>query len=141
MSIPSFRRLSLLLLLFLALTVPRVTAAGQSRDVRQPVASQAAPADLLGHLWSFLANIWLKSGCYIDPSGRCTPQTATPVRQGDEGCYIDPDGRCATHLAAPPASTSQPKSGCYIDPNGGCTPRTATLDEGCYIDPNGRCLH
>jgi hypothetical protein len=123
MSIPFFRRLSVLLLLVLALTVPRATAAGQSRDVRQPeMAAQAAPADLLGHLWSFLANLWLKSGCYIDPDGRCAPQTAAPASQRDEGCYIDPSGRCAPHLTAPPVLTPQ-------------------RDEGCYIDPNGRCLH
>jgi len=95
MSIPSFRRLSVLLLLVLALTVPRAMAAGQSRDVRQPeVAAQAAPTDLLGRLWSFLANVWFKSGCYIDPSGRCALQTAAPAGQRDEGCYIDPDGWC-----------------------------------------------
>ena len=121
MSIPSFRRLSVLFLLVLVLTVPRAMAAGQSRDVRQPeVASQAAPADLLDRLWSFLANAWRKSGCYIDPSGRCAPQTAAPTGQRDEGCYIDPDGRCAPHLAAPPVPMIQRDEGCYIDPSGGC---------------------
>ncbi len=123
MSIPSFRRLSVLLLLVLAMTVPRAMAAGQSRDVRQPeMAAQAAPANLLGHLWSFLANVWRKSGCYIDPDGRCTSQAAAPTGQGDEGCYIDPNGGCASHLTALPVLTTQ-------------------RDEGCYIDPDGRCLH
>ena len=136
MSISSFRRLSVLLLLVLALA--RATAAGQNRAVRQPeVAAQAAPADLLGRLWGFLANIWLKTGCYIDPDGRCTPQAAAPKGQGDEGCYIDPSGRCAAHLAAP----TRRAEGCYIDPDGRCTPQRAVPDSGCYIDPNGGCLH
>ena len=98
MSIPSFRRLSVLLLLVLALTAPRAMAAGQSRGMRQPeVTVRAVPADLLGRLWSFLANVWRNSGCYIDPSGLCAPRLATPpvpTTQGDEGCYIDPNGRC-----------------------------------------------
>jgi hypothetical protein len=98
MSISSFRRLSIfVLLLALALVVPRPTAAGQ-RGAMPHLKSVAQEASLgvLGRLWSFLANVLSESGCMMDPDGRCTPHSAAPLSttQWDEGCMMDPDGRC-----------------------------------------------
>ena len=80
-------------------------------------------------LWSSLAKFWAKTGCHIDPSGRCEPQPIT----SDIGCNIDPDGRCAPR----PIPS---KAGCNIDPSGHCAPQQVQTKEGCHIDPSGRCL-
>jgi hypothetical protein len=49
---------------------------------------------LFGRAWDFLANIWRKTGCHIDPNGLCEPAPAPVPPTGDTGCNIDPDGRC-----------------------------------------------
>ena len=71
------------------------------------------PPDLLARAWSFLTGLWSKTGCNIDPNGRCLPET--PVVQPDEGCHIDPSGRCG-----PETPDVQPDEGCNIDPFGRC---------------------
>jgi len=74
---------------------------------------EATPRHVLDYLGGLLASLWLKSGCTMDPLGRCAP--STPPQIIDGGCTIDPDGRCAPGTLNP------------------------TTDEGCTMDPNGRC--
>jgi hypothetical protein len=76
----------------------------------------AAPASFWTPLWSLLVNVWSKSGCGIDPYGRCID---SPAPQNlDNGCGLDPYGRCLNAQAPSPQN----------------------LDSGCGADPYGRCL-
>jgi hypothetical protein len=75
------RKIFVCLLLVTVLAVPWASAA-----------DRAAPAslDLVHRAWSFLMSLWNKSGCNVDPLGRCD----LPLIQPDEGCHIDPFGHC-----------------------------------------------
>jgi hypothetical protein len=118
------RRAAALFVLSFLLTAPWVAAEPR-------LGHGAAPAPLLGQIWSQLTALWGDIGCIIDPSGRCLGFATT---QGDIGCGIDPDGRC--HESA----TSQSDIGCIIDPNGRCLgSATSQGDIGCGIDPSGHC--
>jgi len=95
---PSRRKAVLLLLILSLLSTSGLWAAGSAARNEQPAKAAApAPASLLGRAWNLLATLWAKSGCAIDPDGRCVPHpdpasAATP--QGDTGCAVDPNGRC-----------------------------------------------
>jgi hypothetical protein len=104
-----FRRLVAVFVLFVALGTPLVSWAGPA--AQRSEARLAGPTPL-AWFWSFLARIWTKEGCRIDPNGQCLPE---------------------------PIVT--PKTGCSIDPYGHCLPNSVTTtEEGCSIDPYGRCL-
>jgi hypothetical protein len=109
--IPLARRI-VVLLLIVAVAAPLAAAPIHRSDpVRLEV---AAP---LASLWGWLAQVWAKNGCMIDPGGRCLPGAAP----------------------APPAGTD---NGGLIDPSGRCQPAASPLraaDNGCGIDPGGRC--
>ena len=93
----------LILGLYLCLAAPVATAA----EHRAP-ASRGHRAFLIvpESLQGFLVSIWSKTGCHIDPLGRCSQDHATtgaapPPSSGgsatanlDEGCAIDPWGAC-----------------------------------------------
>lgn len=91
----------------------------------------------------FLARLWDKAGCLIDPSG------SSNTSRTKEGCGIDPDGRRSTTVAQgkegcgiDPSGTpaaNREKAGCGIDPNGQRTV-SARNKAGCGIDPSGRCI-
>src|SRR5262245_47257485 len=93
----SLPRQIVLLLLVALLAAPWSLAAAPRREAPGRASRAAAPAPLprLAQLWSFLTSVWGKTGCRIDPDGRCVkspdPGLAAPA---DEGCRIDPDG-CA----------------------------------------------
>lgn len=88
----SFRRKTVLLVLFVVLAAPWASAAEVRSEGRQAVqAVEASPLDLLGRVWSFLQNAWAKSSCSIDPDGLCPAQ---PPVQSKSSCHIDPDGLC-----------------------------------------------
>jgi hypothetical protein len=57
-----------------------------------PLAASAAPAPL-AWLWTFLARVWAKNGCHVDPNGRCLDGLQAPA---ENGCRVDPNGRCAS---------------------------------------------
>jgi hypothetical protein len=61
---------------------------------------------LLDRAWALLTSVWAKTGCNIDPNGRCTK----------EGCNIDPNGRCAPA----PVPVNRMDTGCNIDPDSRC---------------------
>jgi hypothetical protein len=96
-----FRRKTVLLL-FLAsllaslLAFPSAASAGprlgSAREALAPAASTILE-DLLGRAWGFLTGVLSKTGCQIDPDGRCTP-VPKPTIQIHEGCYINPEGGC-----------------------------------------------
>jgi hypothetical protein len=98
------RRAAALFVLSLLLATPWVAA--------EPLQGHgAAPAALVGQLWSQLTALWGDIGCILDPDGRCRDSATS---QGDIGCGIDPDGRCLG------SATTQGDIGCGADPNGRC---------------------
>jgi hypothetical protein len=100
MSHASPRRKLALLLLLAFFAAPWATMAGERAGSHRPPQSAAVePWDLAGRLWRLLSRVWSATGCHIDPSGRCIPDTGTApaaTPQGDEGCNIDPGGRCVS---------------------------------------------
>jgi hypothetical protein len=96
---PLFRPVVLLIALGLCLGGPAATAS----ENRAPASrGNRAPLILLEHLQGFLTSVWAKTGCPIDPWGRCSQgsqqQERTTLGQApvpaDEGCRLDPLG-CA----------------------------------------------
>jgi hypothetical protein len=51
------------------------------------------PHHVLDYLGGLLASLWLKTGCTIDPNGRCAP--GAPAQTTNGGCTVDPDGHCS----------------------------------------------
>jgi hypothetical protein len=118
------RRAAALFVLSLLLAAPWAAA-----EPRQ--GHRAAPAPLLGQLWSQLTALWGDIGCIIDPSGRCL---GSATSQGDIGCGLDPSGRCLGSVS------SQSDIGCIADPDGRCLgSATSQGDIGCGADPSGHC--
>lgn len=116
---PSLRRKTVVLLIGAVLIVSwSVSAASRHVIPSRTVVVSPAPPLVLGRLWSLLTSVWGKTGCRIDPNGRCVtspgPGLTSPA---DTGCHIDPNG-CIAAKAASPANPA---------------------DEGCNIDPDGRC--
>lgn len=91
-------RLGLVVVLLAVFIVPgSAWAAGSpSRSSTATRVTEASPAALLSRVWRFFGNVWAKTGCYIDPNGRCGSGLAVqpPAVDVDTGCHIDPDGRC-----------------------------------------------
>jgi len=75
------RKIFVCLLLITVLAVPWASAAGRAAP---------APSDLFHRAWSFFMSLWNRTGCHIDPLGRCGLQQILP----EEGCHIDPLGLC-----------------------------------------------
>lgn len=100
MSSPSLRCKVIVLLLCALLTASGAFAA--------PV-----PLEILSRAWGLITSLWTKTGCHIDPLGRCTPE---PQKTG---CGVDPNGGCVAQLTASPQQT---ETGCAIDPFGRCHP-------------------
>lgn len=92
------RRKTVVLLLAAVLLFPwTASASPRSRSPRVTEISALSFLDLLGRALGFLVDEGSKTGCNIDPSGRCAP--AVPVEsqltiQTDTGCHIDPSGGC-----------------------------------------------
>ncbi|MFY9825077.1 MAG: hypothetical protein WAM82_27110 [Thermoanaerobaculia bacterium] len=107
--------LSVIALLFiLAIAAPLAAAPIHRSD---PVRFEGSAP--FASLWNWLAHVWTKNGCAIDPHGSCLPGTGSapvPPAGTDNGCGIDPGGRCQ------PAASPLPST-----------------DNGCGIDPWGRC--
>jgi hypothetical protein len=101
------RRAAVLILLALTLGTPWAGA-----TPHRPAG--ATPQHFLDYLAGLLSDFWLKTGCTVDPLGRCV--TGTQIQNPDGGCTVDPLGRCVT------------------------SPQTPSTDGGCTMDPNGRCL-
>src|SRR3982751_241261 len=126
------RRIVLLAVLVL-LIAPWASAA--PRHGSTPAASTSLGIgipDVLSLAWRFITGGWIKTGCQIDPSGRCITTSAPAIPVGasgghrgerhpalrtKEGCQVDPGGRC---LSDPSATLPLPSSdlGCQIDPGG-----------------------
>ena len=87
---------------------PKPPAPGHAEQV-------SSAKNLFGYLGGLFTSLWLKTGCSMDPWGRCAP---APTQNTDTGCGIDPLGRCAT----PPPPTLSTDTGCGIDPWGLCAP-------------------
>ena len=91
----SFRHKTAALLLASALVFPLAASAGP-RSPRAPEISASTLLDLVGRAWSLLTGGRDKSGCHIDPDGRCVPIKPEPTIQTDSGCHIDPSGGCGS---------------------------------------------
>jgi hypothetical protein len=72
-------------ILFLAFALPASTFADLPQAAGQDSSSAVSLLEAAAH---FLAELWNKIGCHIDPDGLCQSS------QTDIGCHIDPDGRC-----------------------------------------------
>ncbi|HTG35443.1 MAG TPA: hypothetical protein VLB76_21180 [Thermoanaerobaculia bacterium] len=91
---PTVRKLAVLLFLAALLAAPWAASAAGPRVERHSRSAKTEPVSkALNHAWSSLASLWVKTGCHIDPDGRCAPAPAT-VNRADTGCNIDPNGRC-----------------------------------------------
>lgn len=111
----ALRRAAVFILLGLTLGTSWVWASPPQTPAPDRMKQVSTPHDLFGYLGGLLTSVWLKTGCGMDPWGRCTPATSQ-ILDTDTGCRIDPLGRCT------PAAT-----------------QTQGTDAGCTIDPNGRC--
>jgi len=94
----ALRKVAVLLILVAIYSSPLASA---SRPRPMPentkAATAAASQTLLSYAQAFLTIFWSKTGCSIDPNGRCINALApppSPGNQADTGCGIDPDGRC-----------------------------------------------
>lgn len=104
---PSRRRVTILLLLVLALVGPWAAAA-EAGGRAEPALWQSW--DLAARFWAALIELWGQSGCSLDPDGTCGAGS-----QSQSGCSVDPSGRCVGGGATPAS-----QSGCTVDPSGGC---------------------
>jgi|SRR4051794_29149572 len=103
------RRIVLLAILVL-LIAPWASAAPRHGST-PPASTSLGIPDVLSLAWSFITGGWIKTGCQIDPSGRCITTSSPavnpenghsparrerrrPVLPTKEGCHIDPSGRC-----------------------------------------------
>ncbi|HKI03232.1 MAG TPA: hypothetical protein VKK31_14740 [Thermoanaerobaculia bacterium] len=96
MSTSSLRRKVLVLLLLASVLAAPGAFAGPRRPVKSP---EPVPRALVSRAWSFLASLWSKTGCNIDPDGRCIGDAGKlplPQDHADTGCQIDPNGRCGS---------------------------------------------
>jgi hypothetical protein len=80
------RRTAVLILLSLTLGTPWAGASPLSW-------AGTTQHQVLNYLGGLLTSLWLKSGCTMDPLGRCAPRPQTQSTDG--GCTMDPNGRCA----------------------------------------------
>jgi hypothetical protein len=86
-------RIALVFLLVAALATTAVPAAplsGAGPGADRIVVS--TPLDLLARAWDFLASLWSKNGCQVDPSGLCLPDQGSGTTKN--GCGADPNGYC-----------------------------------------------
>jgi hypothetical protein len=107
------------LALSLVLVAPWAATAQPRNTVVRPAATGGFPSQLLAEVWGFVARLWDKEGCGIDPNGLyISGQSAqpTPPAPQEAGCGIDPSGSCLSGLTQP----AQGEEGCGIDPNGLC---------------------
>ena len=87
------RRAAVLILLGLTLGTPWAGATPPRPAAQSHPPKRATVQHVLDYLGGLLTSFWLKTGCTIDPLGRCAP--GTQILQVDGGCTIDPLGRCA----------------------------------------------
>ncbi len=87
------RRAAVLILLGLTLGTPWAGASPLRPAAQSHPSRRATAQHVLDYLGGLLTSFWLKTGCTIDPNGRCAPGTQT--RNIDAGCGMDPLGHCA----------------------------------------------
>jgi len=91
------RKVVVFLLLAAVLTAPGAFAGHRLEKPRPAHSTELAPLALVSRAWSFLTSLWSKTGCQIDPNGRCLTGLVTeplPTDHADTGCQIDSFGRC-----------------------------------------------
>jgi hypothetical protein len=116
------RRKTVVVLFLLAalLTAPWASAAPRHGGGRPATVSGGMVIpDVLAQAWSFLKGVWGKTGCNIDPDGRCVTTTAPTFDSpgsGYSGCQIDPNGKCHAEVS----TVISAETGCQIDPFGRC---------------------
>jgi hypothetical protein len=94
----SVRRVAVLFVLTLLVAAPWSHAAPRQER-------GAAPATVLGQLWTRLTSLWGDIGCGADPGGRCQFSVTSDI-----GCGLDPHGRCQASVTS--------DIGCGADPHG-----------------------
>src|SRR5262245_26372240 len=98
LTMPRLSRLALAFFLLIAvLASTSALAAGPlSGPVpRLSVAEASVATDAVIRLWSFLANLWSKNGCAVDPDGLCVKDNGSVMPPAAKnGCSADPSGLC-----------------------------------------------
>jgi hypothetical protein len=93
------RKVVVFFLLAAVLTAPGAFAGHRLEKPRLAHNAELAPLAVVSRAWSFLRSLWSKSGCQIDPDGRCASSPARlppPPDHFDTGCHIDPNGSCGS---------------------------------------------
>lgn len=94
---PRLSRLALAFLLLTAVFAPTTALTARSLPGAVPhlrAAEPSAATHAVARLWSFLASLWSKNGCQVDPQGRCVPGTGSATPTAKNGCQVDPNGNC-----------------------------------------------
>ena len=89
----SFRRKIFSLLFVLLLAAPWAVSSAPvpwAERTRAVEAAGLSALELLGRAWSLVRSTVVKSGCEVDPNGRCVTAPVPPK----SGCNVDPNGRC-----------------------------------------------
>lgn len=119
MSRIALSKLVLVLALATLLAAPSTGwAAGRRFSSDGAWSRSSALEDLMATFWSYLAALWGKEGCGIDPDGLCTTDPSTTESIDKNGCGLDPHGGCTTSTTSQPTQTTE--NGCGIDPHGVC---------------------
>ena len=87
----------LLVGLLLSASAARAFEARSADRGNKPTPAGHSAVTLAHYLGSLLWSLWSKTGCQIDPLGRCVNgggENGATVLTGDEGCAIDPAGAC-----------------------------------------------
>jgi hypothetical protein len=92
---PTFRKVAIVLLLA-AFLASGASATGSWLWHPTPATGEASPPVLFNRAWAYLTSLWNKTGCKLDPDGRCiTVPDPVPSSEGT-GCKLDPNGLCGS---------------------------------------------
>lgn len=112
----SLRHLIVPLTLCLSLVASMAWAAG---GLAPSGRERSGLGGLLQALEAFVMSVWGKTGCEIDPLGRCGVGGSVPATDGQKTRPVEEEENAG-----------------HIDPFGGSS---SSMDGGCEIDPFGRC--
>jgi len=87
----TFRKLAVLLLLFVLLAPLAASAADSKAGSHKPAKAERTPSSLGSRVLALAFGIWTKAGLGIDPHGSPTPAPDSGS-QTNEGLGIDPSG-------------------------------------------------
>jgi hypothetical protein len=110
------RRVVLLATLFLLLIAAPWASAAPRHGSAQPMRASVGIGipDVLSLAWRVITRGWIKTGCTIEPDGRCLSVSSPATQSGNSANGASGD-RSRGHRPALPT-----KIGCTIEPDGRC---------------------